>query len=154
KGIIWFDMFGNLGRIDPATETLSLIKPPPNLADGADVSTDTDKDGRVWSSTRYGTLRYDPDTKEWMYLQNVTVADGLSYGNAVDADGNGWWAQYQAERLGKGDWKTEKTYEVIMRPPWAKDEEDVQTDADKKFYKSVGALRWGKINSVPGAQAP
>src|SRR5207248_2410141 len=90
----------------------------------------------------------------WLYLQNVTVADGLSYGNAVDTDGNGWWAQMQADRLGKGDPKTGKSYEVIMRPPWTKTEEDVSTPEDKAFYTSVGARTWGKLPMVPGAQAP
>ena len=154
EGIIWFDMFGSLGRIDPATETIEVLTPPRNMSAGNEISTDVDGKGKVWSSTRFGSIRFDPVTKEWMYLQNVTVADGLSYGNAGDIDGNGWWAQFQADRLGKGDPITGRSHEVIMRPPWANDEEDVLTAADKAYYESVGALTWGKINMIPGAQAP
>jgi streptogramin lyase len=41
-----------------------------------------------------------------------------------------------------------------MRPPWLEKEEDVTTAADREFYRTMGALTWGSINFVPGAQAP
>jgi hypothetical protein len=84
----------------------------------------------------------------------MTVADGFSYGGAGDADGNGWWAQWNADRVGKGNPETGKSYEVVMRPPWMKNREDVTTPADREFYESIGALSWGAVNMVPGAQAP
>jgi streptogramin lyase/cytochrome c2 len=153
-GIIWFDMFGALGRINPATETFDTFTPVKNMSAGPEISTHVDGKGKIWSSTRFGAIRFDPDTKEWTYMQSVRPLDGMSYGNFGDADGNGWWAQFNSDRLGKGDPKSGKSYEVIMRPPWLKDEEDVLTAEDKAFYKSIGALSWGKVNEVPGAQAP
>jgi mono/diheme cytochrome c family protein len=87
-------------------------------------------------------------------MQSVHALDNMSYGNYGDALGHGWWAQYNADRLGMGDPITGKSYEVIMRPPWLKDDEDVLTPEDKAFYKSIGALTWGGVNEVPGAQAP
>ena len=151
-GMVWFDMFGSIGRIDPATETIKTFAPVHNMSAGPEISTHVDGKGKVWSSARYGAIRFDPATEGWTYMQNVRPLDGMSYGNFGDADGNGWWAQFNTDRLGKGDPATGQSYEVIMQPPWQ--EEDVLTPEDKAFYESIGALSWGGVNMVPGAQAP
>ncbi len=153
-GILWFDTNGSLGRIDPATDTIELLTPPRGMGSGVSVTVDADGDGKIWGGTRYGSIWFDPDTEEWKHLQNVTPADGFTYGMTGDADGNGWWTQFNAERVVKGDPRTGESTEFIMRPPWMADRENVMTPADRTFYESVGALNWGGINSVPGAQAP
>jgi streptogramin lyase len=154
NGIIWFDMFGTLGRLDPATETFQFFQPVHNMSSGPEISSHVDGNGKVWSSARGGAVRFDPETNEWTYMQSVHALDNMSYGNFGDALGHGWWAQYNSDRLGMGDPTTGKSYEVIMRPPWLKDEEDILTPEDKAFYKTIGALSWGAVNEVPGAQAP
>ena len=153
-GILWFDTNGSLGRIDPSTDTIELLTPPRGMGSGVSVTVDADGDGKIWGGTRYGSIWFDPDTEEWKHLQNVTPADGFTYGMTGDADGNGWWSQFNAERVVKGDPRTGESTEFIMRPPWMADRENVMTPADRTFYESVGALNWGGINSVPGAQAP
>jgi streptogramin lyase len=154
KGILWFDTNGSLGRIDPATESIELFTPPRGMGSGASVTVDADAKGRIWSGTRYGSIWFDPETKKWKHFQNVTPADGFTYGMTGDADGNGWWTQYNAERVVKGDIKTGKSYEFIMQSPDSADRRELATPADREFYESAGALNWGGINSVPGAEAP
>jgi streptogramin lyase len=154
NGILWFDTNGSLGRIDPSSDTIELFTPPRGMGSGVSVTVDADGDGKIWGGTRYGSIWFDPDTEEWKHLQNVTPADGFTYGMTGDADGNGWWTQFNAERVVKGNPRTGESTEFVMRPPWMADRENVMTPDDRRFYESVGALNWGGINSVPGAQAP
>lgn len=154
KGILWFDSNGSLGRIDPATEKIDLFTPPRGMGSGASITVDADGKGKIWSGTRYGSIWFDPDTQRWRHFQNVTPADGFTYGMTGDADGNGWWTQYNAERVVKGDVKTGKSTEFIMRSPDSEARREVATPADRDFYDAAGALSWGGINSVPGAEAP
>ena len=153
-GTLWFDTNGSLGRIDAATDTIDLFTPPRGMGSGVSVTVDADGLGKIWGGTRYGSIWFDPDTNAWKHLQNVTPADGFTYGMTGDADGNGWWTQFNAERVVKGDPRTGESTEFIMRPPWMADRESLMTPDDRAFYESVGALLWGGINSVPGAQAP
>ncbi len=153
-GTLWFDTNGSLGRIDAATDTIDLFTPPRGMGSGVSVTVDADGLGTIWGGTRYGSIWFDPDTMAWKHLQNVTPADGFTYGMTGDADGNGWWTQFNAERVVKGDPRTGESTEFIMRPPWMADRESLMTPDDRAFYESVGALLWGGINSVPGAQAP
>ena len=154
SGTIWFPSQPALVRLDPATEAFQSFVPPPNMGKRVQYFVDADAKGKVWASTAYGVIRFDPETKTWMYFQNVLAGDGFTYDVAGDAAGNGWWVQHQTERIGKGDPITGKSYEVLMHPPWKDSEEDVSTAADHEFYDSMGALRWGKISLVPGAQMP
>ncbi len=153
-GTLWFDTNGSLGRIDAATDTIDLFTPPRGMGSGVSVTVDADGLGKIWGGTRYGSIWFDPETNAWKHLQNVTPADGFTYGMTGDADGNGWWTQFNAERVVKGDPRTGESTEFIMRPPWMADRESLMTPDDRAFYESVGALLWGGINSVPGAQAP
>lgn len=153
-GIIWFDTNGSLGRVDPATERIELFTPPRGMGSGVSVTVDADGKGKIWAATRYGSVSFDPATNRWTHLQHVTPADGFTYGMAGDADGNGWWTQFNAERVVKGDPKTGKSYEFVMRSPDSADRRGLATPEDREFYENVGALNWGGINSVPGAEGP
>ena len=154
NGVLWFDAYGPLGRLDPITETFQIFNPPPRMGSGAFLTTDADKNGKVWTGTRYGSLQFDPETKKFKYFQNVTPADGITYGMTVDAEGNGWWTTFWADIVNKADVKTGKTYEFRMRPPSSSDREPLTTPAEREFYESIGALSWGHVNTVPGVQGP
>ena len=153
QGNIWFDTFGILGKIDPATETFELFTPPPRTG-GVRLTVDVDPQGYVWSASRYGAMRFDPTTKKFEYFQSLTPADGNTYGVAGDADGNGWWTTYWADILTMVDMKTGKSHEVPLNPPGAADRAALATPADREFYREIGALKWSHINTVPGVIGP
>jgi streptogramin lyase len=155
NGIIWFDGGdGSLGRLDPKTEAFEIFTPPLNMGGGQLTTVDVDAHGKVWGATEGGANRFDPDTKTWMHFESVSFTRNFVYGTAGDAEGNGWWTQYTADRVVKGDPRTGKTYEVVMRPPWLNEREDVTTAADREWYKSMGAMTWGNINTIPYGQQP
>ena len=151
-GHLWFDGYGPIGQIDPATETFSLHYPPARMGSGAFLTTDADKDGKVWTGTRYGSIQYDPDTEKFKYFQNVTPADGTTYGMTVDADGNGWWTTFWADIVTKADVETGERVEFKMRNPV--DRELIIEPEEAEFYEDIGALTWGFANTVPGVQGP
>jgi streptogramin lyase len=154
NGIIWFDGGdGTLGRLDPKTEAFKMFTPPLNMGGGQLTTVDVDARGKVWGATNGGANRFDPETETWSHFTSVTWARNFVYGTAGDAEGNGWWTQYTADKVVKGDPKTGKTHEVVMRPPWV-NEEDVTTPADRDWYKSMGVMTWGNINTVPYGQQP
>ena len=154
NGIIWFDGGdGTLGRLDPKTEAFKMFTPPLNMGGGQLTTVDVDARGKVWGATTGGANRFDPDTETWTHFTSLTYARNFVYGTAGDAEGNGWWTQYTADKVLKGDPKTGKTHEVVMRPPWV-NEEDVTTAADREWYKSMGVMTWGNINTVPYGQQP
>jgi len=154
NGIIWFDGGdGSLGRLDPRTETFEMFTPPLNMGGGQLTTVDVDAQGKVWGATNGGANRFDPVTKTWMHFESPSFSRNFVYGTAGDAEGNGWWTQYTSDRVVKGDPKTGKTYDVLMRPPWL-DKEDVTTAADREWFKSMGAMTWGNINTIPYGQQP
>ena len=154
KGIIWFDGGdGSLGRLDPKTEAFEMFTPPLNMGSGQLTTVDVDAHGKIWGATTGGANRFDPDTKTWMHFASPSWPRNFVYGTAGDAEGNGWWTQYTADKVVKGDPKTGKTYEVVIRPPWVK-VDDVTTAADREWYASMGAMTWGNINTIPYGQQP
>jgi streptogramin lyase len=154
NGIIWFDGGdGTLGRLDPKTEAFKMFTPPLNMGGGQLTTVDVDARGKVWGATSGGANRFDPETETWSHFTSVSYARNFVYGTAGDAEGNGWWTQYTADKVVKGDPRTGKTHEVVMRPPWI-NEEDVTTAADREWYKSMGVMTWGNINTVPYGQQP
>lgn len=154
NGKIYFTALTALGAVDPETHAFEFFRPPPDTGGGVAQDLDTDPQGGVWATTRGGAYRFDPASREWGYFPSPTTPDGGTYGVAADTDGNGWWAQFAGDRVGKGDPATGRTYEVALRPPWMADTEDTTTPEDREFYESIGAMTWGGINMVPGAQAP
>ena len=152
-GIIWFDGGdGALGRLDPATEEVTMFMPPLNMGAGQLTTVDVDGQGKVWGATRRGANRFDPVTETWMHLESPTFAGNFVYGTAGDAEGNGWWTQYTSDRVVKGDPRTGETVDVVMRPPWL--DEDIVTDADREWFESMGVMSWGNISTVPNGQQP
>ncbi|OFW01619.1 MAG: hypothetical protein A3I61_06265 [Acidobacteria bacterium RIFCSPLOWO2_02_FULL_68_18] len=154
QGIIWFDGGdGPLGRLDPKTERVEMFFPPINMGGGQLTTVDVDGQGKIWGATTGGANRFDPVTKTWMHFSSVNWPRNFVYGTAGDAAGNGWWTQYTADRVVKADPKTGKTVEVLMRPPWVS-EEDLTTTADREWYRAMGVMAWGNINTVPHGQQP
>ena len=154
NGIIWFDGGdGTLGRLDPATETFKLFTPPLNMGGGQLTTLDIDAQGKIWGATQGGANRFDPATETWAHFTSVTYARNFVYGAAGDAEGNGWWTQYTADKVVKADPRTGKTSEVVMRPPWI-NVDDITTPADREWYASMGVMTWGNINTVPYGQQP
>ena len=151
-GDLWFDAYGPIGHIDPATETFSLHYPPARMGSGAFLTTDADKEGKIWTGTRYGSIQYDPETEKFRYFQNVTPADGTTYGMTVDAQGNGWWTTFWADIVTKADPKTGERTEFKIQNPT--DRELIVTAEEREFYQDIGALTWGFANTVPGVQGP
>jgi len=152
EGHLWVDGDGILMRIDPATSTIRVIRPPDGLGTGPRITTDIDDQGFVWSATRYGGVRYSPAKDRWLLFGNVTLGDGFSYGMAADGRGRGWWTQFCADRVEMGDPATGRTTEFRMALDARR--ASVASAADKDYYDSIGALEWGGINTIPGAQAP
>jgi len=154
NGILWFDGGnGPLGRLDPRSETFELFTPPLNMGGGQLTTVDVDPQGKVWGATNRGANRFDPVTSTWMHFESPTWSNNFVYGTATDAEGNGWWTQYTADKVVKADPKTGKTYEVPMRPPWV-NVDDLTTPADREWYRSMGVMTWGNINTVPYGQQP
>ena len=156
-GLIYFTAGNGLGRVDPETDTFEFFTPPPDMAGILAQDLDIAPDGAVWATTRGGAFRFEPAGRTWRRYRSVNPFDGATYGVAADVDGNGWWTQFNANRLGKADPRTGEVFEVLLRPPWLLDREDTRTPADAAFYRSIGALAEGGdggINMIPGAMAP
>jgi len=154
QGIIWFDGGdGPLGRLDPKTERVEMFHPPLNMGGGQLTTVDVDAHGKIWGATTGGVNRFDPATKTWMHFPSVNWPRNFVYGTAGDAAGNGWWTQYTADRVVKADPRTGKVVDVLMRPPWVS-EEALTTEADREWYRSMGVMTWGNINTVPHGQQP
>ncbi len=151
-GNLWVDGDGLLLRVDPRTNAMQIYRGPAGLGTGPRITTDIDLKGNVWSATRYGAVRLNPTTQHWLLFGNVTLGDGFSYGMSADGDGRGWWTQFEADRVEMGDPETGRTTEYRMTLDESR--ASVATTEDKAYYDSIGALEWGGINSVPGAQAP
>ena len=98
-------------RLTRPPRSSSSYIPPPGTG-GVRLTTDVDSKGFIWAASRYGAMRFDPNTKKWKDFQSLTPADGNSYGVAGDADGNGWWTTYWADILTMVDIKTGKSHEA------------------------------------------
>jgi len=151
NGILWFNVSGKLGRVDPATDTIEIFTPPTGT--GVNGTLDEDKTGKIWASAAQGAIQFDPETKTFKYFQNPSATGG-TYGVAGDALGNGWWGRWTRDLVGHADTKTGKTYEIPMEPPDTKGPESFMTPADREFYHNNGALKFMNTAYVPGQQAP
>ena len=151
-GILWFNLSGILGRVDPVTDTIETFTPPAGMR--VNGTLDVDKTGKVWTAATQGALLFDPATKTFKYFQNPSATGG-TYGVTGDALGNGWWGRWTRDVVGHADTKTGKTYEIQMAPADAPAPESFMTATDREFYYNQGALRFmGGGPYTPGAQAP
>ena len=167
-GIVWMNLFGtageggegegsvgSLGRVDPKTGKLDIYTPEKGMS-GVGSFVNVDGKNKVWTVTRTGALRFDPDTKQFTEFKSPTpgqVPYGSNYDVAGDLDGNGWWAILSHDRLGFADVKTGKTTEVQVPP--RTEMKALATAADKEFYESLGgASVFGSNIAVPWAQGP
>lgn len=152
EGMLWFDLSGKLGRVDPRADTITAFTPPAGMR--VSVTVDVDSMGNIWSGGPQGALRFDPEKRTFQYFQNPTPTGG-TYGVTGDRLGNGWWGRWTRDVVGHADVKTGKTYEIPMLPPGAATPESFMTDADKEFYYNQGARRFmGGGPYTPGSQAP
>lgn len=152
QGILWFDLSGQLGRVDPKTDTITAFAPPAGMR--VSVTVDVDPMGKVWTGAAQGALRFDPETRTFQYFQNPTPTGG-TYGVTGDRLGNGWWGRWTRDVVGHADTKTGKTYEIVMMPPDVATPDAFMTDADREFYYNQGARRFmGGGPYTPGSQAP
>ena len=76
----------------------------------------------------------DPATKKWQMFQQTKPLDGFSYGQAVDAEDNGWWSVWNADVVYKADAKTGAISEIPMRDPDYAARKALATPADLEFY--------------------
>ena len=152
QGILWFNLSGILGRVDPETDEITTFTPPAGMR--VNGTLDVDPFGKVWAGSPQGVLRFDPEQRTFQYFQNPTPTGG-TYGVTGDALGNGWWGRWTRDVVGHADTKTGKTSEIPMLPPDAPAPESFMTDADRQFYYNQGARRFmGGGPYTPGAQAP
>jgi virginiamycin B lyase len=62
-GVVWYTIDGDLGRIDPRTDTVEEFRPPEDQPVGLNVI--IARDGAVWYATPGGAGRFDPVTHEF-----------------------------------------------------------------------------------------
>ena len=170
NGYVWLNLFagaglrndpeidggqGSLGRIDPKTDELTIFTPPEGLS-GVGGHLNVDGKGKIWTSTRTGALRFDPETEQFteFWSETPTSGGGATYGVAGDADGNGWWAIITADKLGVSDLATGGAREVSLSP--RTEIAELMTPADRRFYQeALGDLSGFNANvGLLWAQAP
>jgi streptogramin lyase len=103
---------------------------------GGAVTVDIDNNGYVWSSSPVGALRFDPRTEKFTEYKSLTYktpnGTGVTYGAAVDRNGNGWWAEMQLDIIGRADPDSGKVSEVKLPPTEVGLK--VISPEEKKFY--------------------
>ena len=82
-------------------------------------------------------MRFDPVTERFAEFKSVTPRNAkggssASYGMASDPEGNLWWTQISFDLLSRSDGKTGKSVEFRLPP--LKEQMDIVTAADQKFY--------------------
>ena len=149
RGHAWLNGDGGFIEVDPQTDVTRYYKPPTGV--GAVGGTlDVDNDGKIWASSREGAVRYDPATGVFTDYKSENVAyEGRTYGVAVDALGNGWWAQMAIDKLGTGDGRTGavRIVDIERVDKW----DHLFTDDDKEIFASIGS-DWN--SATPWSQAP
>ncbi len=131
-----------LGVVDPKTEKIAVHIPPAGMAPtGGAVTVDVDPQGNVWASSPTGALRFDPKTEKFTEFKSVTPktanGNGVTYGAAVDRDGNGWWAEMQIDIIGRGDVATGQASEIRLAP--VESELKRASAEEKKYYDGFAA---------------
>src|SRR5260221_11678242 len=144
-GTLWFDINPGrraLGKLDTATEKISIYQTPESMAPGGGaVTIDVDGKGMIWASTPSGAVRFDPVAEKFTEFKSLIPeknprGSGATYGAAGDREGNGWGAQMAVDTVYRGDIATGQTTAVKMA--------DVQGDRpfgdDQAFSATVHDL--------------
>jgi streptogramin lyase len=158
SGKIWFDVNPgrrSLGRVDPKTEKIDVYTPPASMSPtGGAVTVDVDPKGNVWVSAPDGALRFDPGLEKFTEFKSMTFktpnGNGITYGAAVDRDGNGWWAEMAIDTIGHGDVTTGQSSEIRLAPVEA--ELKRLSAEEKKYYDGVSGVDFN--TPLPWAQGP
>jgi virginiamycin B lyase len=95
---------------------------------------EVDSKGGIWAVTNDGSVRLDPQTRNYTEYKSPTPAGG-TYGIAVDAKDNVWWAQMGSDRLAIADSRTDKVSEFIFK---SHDEVEI-TEEDREAKKHLVA---------------
>lgn len=147
---------GSIGKVDPKTGKIQIFDPPagmtPVSAGGGHL--DVDGKGKVWTVTRKGGIRLDPDTGKFTDFISLSVDNPKfsTYGLAADSEGNGWWAILTEDKVGMSDIKTGKSRE-IQYPPRS-EKREYTTLEDRKFYDRTDNLTLSNNTSNVGARTP
>jgi streptogramin lyase len=164
QGHFWFDINPgrrSLGELIPAPgkpaqdAQLNVYPTPETMSPlGGAVTMDIDGQGKVWASAPDGVLRFDPQTKEFMFFKDSAVkrsfGTGGTYGAAGDRYGTGWWAEMGFDIIGKADPKTHTIKEIKLP----------EVDGIKKLMSPVQLAAYDKVtdistgNPYPWAQGP
>ena len=158
RGNIWFDVNvgpRGLGRLDPKAQKIQVFVPPQGISPtGGAVTVDVDPKDMVWASSPTGALRFDPATETFTEYKSLTWktanGNGVTYGAAVDRDGNGWWAEMMLDIIGRADAATGKVTEIKLPP--IEPEMARITAEDKAFY--AGYVQPDFNVPFPWAQGP
>jgi streptogramin lyase len=125
-GQVWFDMssIGALGRVDPRTNKIEVIRPPSGLRVGPFAG--RDGNNGIWvsgggrgeidddSSVPIKAMRFDTRTRQWTTYRDP-IANVSGYGMTGDRQGNGWWsASNPVDGLIQADATTGKTTLVAV----------------------------------------
>ncbi len=152
NGIMWFDTGGMLGRIDPKNDSFEFFGTEFGSPTTTSGQVDVAPNGLVWMSARRGALMFDPKAKSFKFFHDKTIGDGQTYGAATDANGNGWWTQFNMDTVVHHDLASGQTHEIPMKPS---DRLEVAlTPADREFYHNIGGDRFAGTFARPGSQAP
>jgi streptogramin lyase len=149
NGHAWLNTGGGLLGVDPKADKVTYYQPPRGIG-GVGGTLDADNDGMIWASSAEGAVRFDPATGKFTdYKSKVRGFVGMTYGIAVDSQGNGWWAQMAIDRLVVGNGRTGEITEVPLAPvaKW----DNLLTDRDRKVFSQIGSF-WN--NAAPWAQGP
>ena len=163
-GILWFNINngrGGLGRLDPATQKITVYLPPVGMTQtGGAATVDYDGKGDIWSSAPDGALRFDPVAEKFTEFKSKIFktpnGTGITYGTAADRDGNGYWAEMILDTIGVGDGRTGAVSEIKLAP--VKAQEALLTPEERKFYATYTTSPTSTIRcrgpKVRGAWAP
>jgi streptogramin lyase len=158
-GVIWaHDSAQWVGRLDPASEDLSLFRLPAGMGHMVN-SASVNQSGHVFLNGLYGVVEFDPDEQErkgipypgWHFWQQHTPSGngGNTYGLATDAEGNPWWSEAYSDIVATRDMKAGKVYEIDMRDPEYAARNALSTPEDLAFYENIGAETWAKSSAEP-----
>jgi len=155
NGKIYFTAGSAPGQVDSQTHAFEFFRPPPNTGGGIGQDLDTDPQGRLGHHPSWRlsfSIRVQRNGSTSPALQSPMVAPAAWQRTPTATAG---WAQFGGDRVGKGNPRPGRSYEVVMRRPWIQHTETTATPQDRQFYESIGALTWGEINMVgsPGTPA-